>query len=224
MTDNLASRAAFSDDPAERVRELESQLATLQRALYSRETIGTAKGILMARENCTPDEAFDVLRRASQRSNRKLADIAADIVLSNSREKAESRAPLRPSSDAPQSLPGVNGHWVLRADGHWLSSVTAMGSPRVWPSGSSRTATGIPRGGTSGWSGQGRDPLAGEGVGLADAVAFGAHRGNAKLVFVVSVRLDGRKAGLYSRSEKRVRRMHRPPVVGDLSSNEGRPV
>lgn len=52
----------------------------LQEALMTRELIGQAKGILMARQDVTSEEAFDILRRASQRSNRKLRDIAAAIV------------------------------------------------------------------------------------------------------------------------------------------------
>jgi AmiR/NasT family two-component response regulator len=34
----------------------------------------------MGAQGCTPDEAFDLLRRASQRENVKLRDIAARIV------------------------------------------------------------------------------------------------------------------------------------------------
>jgi AmiR/NasT family two-component response regulator len=49
-------------------------------ALESRGTIDQAKGILMAREGITADQAFDVLCRASQRSNRKVHDIAEEIV------------------------------------------------------------------------------------------------------------------------------------------------
>jgi len=52
----------------------------LREALASRDVIGQAKGILMAREVCTPDEAFDILRRGSQRTNRKLRDVAQDLV------------------------------------------------------------------------------------------------------------------------------------------------
>jgi len=48
-------------------------------AIASRDVIGQAKGILMARENCTAEEAFEVLRRASQRENLKLRDIAARL-------------------------------------------------------------------------------------------------------------------------------------------------
>lgn len=59
------------------------ELANLHHALKSRDTIGMAKGILMIRERCSPDVAFDILRRASQRENRKLAEIASRLVKQN---------------------------------------------------------------------------------------------------------------------------------------------
>lgn len=52
----------------------------LDEAMRSRAVIEQAKGILMARSQLSPDEAFDMLRRVSQRENRKLRDIAADLV------------------------------------------------------------------------------------------------------------------------------------------------
>ena len=52
----------------------------LQEALRSRPVIEQAKGILMASQGCDADEAFDTLRRASQRENRKLRDVAVDFV------------------------------------------------------------------------------------------------------------------------------------------------
>ena len=52
----------------------------LERKAMSRELIGRAKGILMARSDVTEQEAFDLLRRASQRLNMKLVDVAADVV------------------------------------------------------------------------------------------------------------------------------------------------
>lgn len=52
----------------------------LQEALRSREVIAKAQGILMVRNRCTSEEAFDLLRHGSQRSNRKLRDVAAEIV------------------------------------------------------------------------------------------------------------------------------------------------
>jgi AmiR/NasT family two-component response regulator len=48
--------------------------------MESRAAIEQAKGILMARQHCTADDAFDILRRASQRENRKLRDIADEMV------------------------------------------------------------------------------------------------------------------------------------------------
>ncbi len=54
-------------------------LEGLRAALESRETISVAMGILMARQQVTRAQAFDVLRRASQRENIKLREIAARI-------------------------------------------------------------------------------------------------------------------------------------------------
>ena len=52
----------------------------LREAMESRAEIEQAKGILMAAQRCGPDEAFDILRRASQNQNRKLRAIAIEIV------------------------------------------------------------------------------------------------------------------------------------------------
>jgi hypothetical protein len=51
----------------------------LTRALESNRDIGVAMGILMHQHRLTRDQAFDLLRVASQDSNRKLADVAADV-------------------------------------------------------------------------------------------------------------------------------------------------
>jgi GAF domain-containing protein len=49
-------------------------------AITSRDVIGEAKGILMARGGVSDEEAFDLLRKASQRLNVKLRDVADRIV------------------------------------------------------------------------------------------------------------------------------------------------
>ncbi|WP_409329586.1 GAF and ANTAR domain-containing protein [Trujillonella humicola] len=54
----------------------------LQRALSSRDLIGQAKGILMERFRLTGDQAFQVLARVSQQTNRKLVDIADELCTS----------------------------------------------------------------------------------------------------------------------------------------------
>jgi len=57
------------------------RLATqLGEALHSRAVIDQAKGIIMAHNHCDEKKAFEALRTASQTNNRKLRDIAQDIV------------------------------------------------------------------------------------------------------------------------------------------------
>lgn len=53
--------------------------AGLQMALQSRDVIGQAKGIVMARGRMTADMAFEVLTRLSQDRNQKLAELAEQI-------------------------------------------------------------------------------------------------------------------------------------------------
>jgi GAF domain-containing protein len=59
------------------IRELADHLTE---AMQSRATIEQAKGILMAAGGRSPDDAFAVMVRASQRENRKLRDLALAIV------------------------------------------------------------------------------------------------------------------------------------------------
>lgn len=63
----------------ERIR-LQEEVEQLKRALATRDTIATAVGILMAQQSCTQGAAFEMLRRASMRENRKLVDLARAIV------------------------------------------------------------------------------------------------------------------------------------------------
>lgn len=52
---------------------------SLEQKAESRDVIGRAKGILMARSGATDDEAFEMLKAASQRMNVKLRDIAQRV-------------------------------------------------------------------------------------------------------------------------------------------------
>jgi ANTAR domain-containing protein len=58
----------------------ESAFARMQARLESLPVIEQAKGILMAQRRCGPEEAFGLLRQASQRANLKLHVLAAQIV------------------------------------------------------------------------------------------------------------------------------------------------
>ncbi|WP_413805852.1 GAF and ANTAR domain-containing protein [Streptomyces sp. OE57] len=68
----LASHAAVAFSSARTADQL-------QQALQTRHTIGEAMGILMERLKITEDDAFALIRRASQERNVKLRDIARQI-------------------------------------------------------------------------------------------------------------------------------------------------
>jgi GAF domain-containing protein len=76
----LATLAGVAISSAQEHAEERRQIHNLTAALVSREIIGQAQGILMERERVVGDEAFDILRRASQHLNRKLKEIAQDLV------------------------------------------------------------------------------------------------------------------------------------------------
>lgn len=65
--------AAVVDSKTALARQLEEAMAT-------RVVIEQAKGLLIGRLGCTPGEAFAHLSRQSQNANRKLHDVAAQIV------------------------------------------------------------------------------------------------------------------------------------------------
>ncbi|HST48125.1 ANTAR domain-containing protein [Jatrophihabitans sp.] len=58
---------------------LHEQVQHLERALQSNRGIGVAVGVLMNRYKITQQEAFDLLRLASQNSHRKLVDVARGV-------------------------------------------------------------------------------------------------------------------------------------------------
>lgn len=66
---NVASYARVSND-----------VGNLRRALDSRAVIEQAKGVIMARDHCTPDAAFEILIRISQHQHVKIRGLAQGIV------------------------------------------------------------------------------------------------------------------------------------------------
>ena len=85
LAHEIASQAAVAVANAVLYESASQLAAQLKSAMESRATIEQAKGIIMATSHCSPDEAFEVLVRASQRENRKLRDIAVDLVERNSK-------------------------------------------------------------------------------------------------------------------------------------------
>lgn len=80
----FAAQAAVAADNARTFADVQSErdkmAQRLQEALRSRAVIDQALGVLMERERLSPEEAFKMLRSASQRINVKVRDIAAEIV------------------------------------------------------------------------------------------------------------------------------------------------
>jgi GAF domain-containing protein len=60
--------------------QVSEQARNMRLAMESRAMIEQAKGVLMAQRHVTAEQAFEILREASQRYNRKLRDIASGIV------------------------------------------------------------------------------------------------------------------------------------------------
>jgi len=74
--------AAHASTAAGVVRErgaLQDLAENLDKALLSRDVIGQAKGILMERLKVSPEDAFDILRRSSNRLNKKLHAVALSV-------------------------------------------------------------------------------------------------------------------------------------------------
>jgi hypothetical protein len=69
----------------------ETKSRNLLVALKNSREIGVAMGIIMAYEKVTREQAFDLLRIASQHTHRKLADIAAEVADTGALPKLTSR-------------------------------------------------------------------------------------------------------------------------------------
>jgi GAF domain-containing protein len=69
--------AVANADAHSEVRQVGEQM---REAMESRSVIDMAKGMLMSQHGCSAEEAFTILSHASQRSNRKLRDIARAMV------------------------------------------------------------------------------------------------------------------------------------------------
>ncbi|MEV4150096.1 GAF and ANTAR domain-containing protein [Amycolatopsis sp. NPDC049691] len=82
---------------AARWRRAQIQAEQLVTALDTRDAIATAKGIVMARRGLTADEAFGWLTDLSQRTNRKIRDLAGVIVADPGLVEPKEPASRRPS-------------------------------------------------------------------------------------------------------------------------------
>ena len=76
----IASHIAVALANAFAHQESATLAADMRAAMASRAVIEQAKGVIMAQNRCSPDDAFDILRRASMGRNMKLRDLATVIV------------------------------------------------------------------------------------------------------------------------------------------------
>lgn len=84
----FAAYAAIAVANADSFASTAEMAQNLRVAMASRATIEQAKGILMARGGLSADQAFEMLVRASQRDNRKVRDVATELV-----KRAQQRRP-----------------------------------------------------------------------------------------------------------------------------------
>jgi GAF domain-containing protein len=80
LTDLIAKRASIAIENATVYGATKALVEQLNEAIKTRELIGEAKGLLMAREGVSEDEAFQMLVTVSQNTNTKLREIAQKIV------------------------------------------------------------------------------------------------------------------------------------------------
>jgi GAF domain-containing protein len=102
---DVAIRAVFATHAAV-AWSTSRKVENLEAGMDSRQLIGTAIGILMNRQNVSEAEAFDILRRGSQRLNIKLRVIAEQVV----HRPASSPPAANATKRRPPGRLGASGH------------------------------------------------------------------------------------------------------------------
>lgn len=104
--------SAVAAERAERVERLQEEVQQLQQAIESRPIIDQARGILMAVEACTAEQAWAALREASQHTNTKLRDVAEAVVAASTGGPPPAepvRTALRDAVRRQQFIAGASG-------------------------------------------------------------------------------------------------------------------
>ncbi|MDL5199299.1 GAF and ANTAR domain-containing protein [Streptomyces sp. ALI-76-A] len=77
---SLASQATGAVALAQRIADTQDFADQMQAAMQSRSVIDQALGVVMGQNRCTADEAFGILRSASQHRNIKLRDLCVELI------------------------------------------------------------------------------------------------------------------------------------------------
>jgi hypothetical protein len=110
VTQLLVERALAMVERARLVEAVASRQASvdhLERALGSNREIGVAVGILMVNHRLTDRQAFDLLSRVSQRTNRKLRVIALEVAQAGAIELPSGVTVPEPGTGRPRRLTSV---------------------------------------------------------------------------------------------------------------------
>ena len=107
----FASHAALTLANAALYARAAEQVRQMGEAMASRATIEQAKGMVMAAHGCTPDEAFEELRRLASLSRRKLRVVADEVVAERGRspDPVEQRDRPDPPRDDRLTYPPRSG-------------------------------------------------------------------------------------------------------------------
>lgn len=82
LADSLSEVSEVSAEPVDAaVQRAHDQIAGLRNALATRTVIGQAVGLLMGRYDLSADEAFATLVHRSSHTNRKIRDLAAEMLM-----------------------------------------------------------------------------------------------------------------------------------------------
>jgi hypothetical protein len=87
----MTKTAAWSIWTMDKIAELTANAVQLEVALSSRDVIGQAKGILMAQNHITAEQAFGILRSKSQILNKKLRDVAEFVTMTGELPSKDSK-------------------------------------------------------------------------------------------------------------------------------------
>ncbi|MEU1480648.1 ANTAR domain-containing protein [Streptomyces sp. NPDC005760] len=68
------------EEPAEKIEELQTEVAQLRQALVSHAVVDQAIGVVIALSGLRPEQGWEVLKTVSQRTNTKLRDVAQHVV------------------------------------------------------------------------------------------------------------------------------------------------
>jgi AmiR/NasT family two-component response regulator len=88
-------------EPVSELAAAYAEISQLRKAIASNRDIGAATGVVMVQYSLTQSDAFELLRRVSQASHRKLYDVALDVLESGTLPAAADSPKLSPRPRPP---------------------------------------------------------------------------------------------------------------------------